>query len=463
MVASACLTLAAMQFLVWFKKRTAWGNLLFSTMAVATAAGAFSELWMMRAETPGQFATALRWHHVPVWLGIVSIVGFVQLHLRAGRPWLAWSACVLRTISLLLNFLMEQNLNYREIIGLRQVPFLGESVSVAEGVTNPWMLVGQMSLLLFLVFVTDATITVWRRGDRRRALVIGGGIVIFVLAATVQAVLVRWEIVRGPITISFFFMLVVAAVAYEMSHDVVRAAQLSDDLRESEEALRYSQADLRTLAGRLISAQEEALRRLSRELHDDLTQRLAVLAIEAGSLELQMKNEHGSLSAYAQKIALIKAQLIKVSEDVHHLSRQLHPSILDDLGLVRAIEAGCAEFMREQNIEITFSKEDVPDMISGDISLCLYRVVQEGLRNIATHSRANSCEIFLKGAGDTICLTVKDDGIGFDPLGVRQKPGLGLASMRERVQLIRGNFSIKSQPGKGTELNVCTPLTGGDF
>jgi hypothetical protein len=137
MVASACLTLAAVYLLVWCKKRTAWANLLFSLTAVATATMAFCELWMMRAETPGQFATALRWLHVPAFVIIVSLIGFVLFHMRAGRPWLAWTICTLRTVSLLLNFLTGQNLNYREVTVLRHIPFLGDSVSVAEGVSNP--------------------------------------------------------------------------------------------------------------------------------------------------------------------------------------------------------------------------------------------------------------------------------------------------------------------------------------
>jgi two-component system, LuxR family, sensor kinase FixL len=237
MVASACLTLAAMHLLVWSKRRAAWANALFSLTAVGTAAMAFCELWMMWAETPEQFATALRWLHFAAWVIVVTLVGFVRIHLRAGRPWLAWTVCTLRTLSLLLNFLVGQNLNYREVTRLRHIPFFGNSVSVAEGVSNPWMLVGQLSLLLWVVFVADAAITVWRRGDRRQALVVGGSIVFFVLAATVQAVLVLWEIVHWPITASLFYMGIVAAMGYEMTREVFRAAQLSVDLRESEERM----------------------------------------------------------------------------------------------------------------------------------------------------------------------------------------------------------------------------------
>ena len=237
MTASACLTLAAVNLLVWCKKRTEWANLLFSLTAAAAAGMAYCELWMMRAETPGQFGTALRWLHVAAWVIILSLIGFVLLYMRAGRPWLAWTICCLRTLSLLLNFLVGQNLNYREVTGLRHIPFLGEPVSVGEGVSNPWMLLGQLSLLLFVAFVADATVTVWRRGDRQQVLVTGGSIVFFVLAGTVQSILVLWEVVQWPYAPSLCFMGIVASMAYAMSREALRAAQLSDDLRESEERM----------------------------------------------------------------------------------------------------------------------------------------------------------------------------------------------------------------------------------
>ena len=237
MIASACLTLAAIYFLVWCQRRTVWAGLLFSLTSAAVAVYAIIELWMMRAETPAEFATALRWLHVPVWVLILSFVGFVRLHLRAGRPWLAWTICALRTLALLLNFLVGQNLNYREVTGLRHIPFLGESVSSGVGVSNPCMLVGQLGLLLLVVFVADAAITVWRRGDRRQALATGGSFLFFALAAIVDSVLVFWQIVDWPLTASFFFLGIVVAMGYEMSRETLRAAKLSDDLRESEERM----------------------------------------------------------------------------------------------------------------------------------------------------------------------------------------------------------------------------------
>ena len=129
MVASACLTLAAVHVLVWWMQRNAWANLLFALTAVATAGMAYCELLMMWAQTPGQFGTALRWVHVPAFALIVGLIGFVLVHLRAGRRWLAWAACGVRALSLLLDFLIDPNVNYREITGLRHIPFLGDSIS----------------------------------------------------------------------------------------------------------------------------------------------------------------------------------------------------------------------------------------------------------------------------------------------------------------------------------------------
>jgi PAS domain S-box-containing protein len=237
MVASACLTLAAMHLLVWCQKRTAWVNLFFSLTAVATAGMAFCELWLMRAETIGEFGRVVWWFQVPSWMAIVTLVVFVRLYLRAGRPWLAWAVCGVRTLSLILNFVITPNLTYREITALRHIPFLGESISVAEAVSNPWLLVGQASLLLLVIFIVDAALTVWRRTDQRQTRLLSGTIVFFAVAGMGQSVLALWGIIHMPITVSLFFMGIVAAMGLEFSKGVFHAAPLADNLRESEARL----------------------------------------------------------------------------------------------------------------------------------------------------------------------------------------------------------------------------------
>jgi len=248
MGAGACLTLAVIHIVVWWKDRTSRANLVFSVTAIAVAAFAAIEFAMMRAETPEQFGIAVRWVHVPVWVITVSLVIFVRLYLKAGRLWLAWAVVGLRTLSLILNFTLSPNINYRQMTALRHVSFLGESVSAPTGVPNPWMLVAQLSLLLLVIFVTDATIAAWRRGERRKALIVGGSIVLFTVAGTVQGITITWGIISMPLTASLFFQGLVAAMAWELSYDVLHAATLARRLEISEAGLRESEERFRIVA-----------------------------------------------------------------------------------------------------------------------------------------------------------------------------------------------------------------------
>jgi signal transduction histidine kinase len=223
--------------------------------------------------------------------------------------------------------------------------------------------------------------------------------------------------------------------------------------------LRRQEKDLSKLTGRIINAQEEELRRLSRELHDDLTQRLAALALDAALIERQLNPVQPQV---VQNLKDLRINLSEVAEEVHDLSRQLHPSILDDLGLVQAIQAECAAFTKKTGIDLSFTPHDFPDSVAQPLALCLYRVIREGLQNIAKHSGAAAASITLQGLSDGIRLLIQDKGIGFDPKEVKKKTGIGLSSMRERVRLINGTISFKSKPGQGTEIEVFIPLGGED-
>ena len=229
--------------------------------------------------------------------------------------------------------------------------------------------------------------------------------------------------------------------------------------KRAEAALRDSQLELQTLAGRLISSQEEELSRLSREFHDDFAQRLAAVAIETGTLEI-----HSTLleAPVREKIGHIKGQLINLSDDIHALSRELHPAILKDLGLERAVSSLCINFSDRENIRVECHFDAIPGDISPDTALCVYRVIQESLRNIAKHARARHVDIFLNRSANHLLATIEDDGAGFEPKCARHTPGIGLASMRERVQYVKGEFTIQSEPGHGTVINLSVPLRRGE-
>src|SRR6266576_1716498 len=244
-----CFTLAGIYLLVWFKQREKWEHLLFSCSALAAGVIAGFELASMQAETTAQCGAVLRWAHLPVWMLFVSLVWFVHLYLRAGRRWLVWTVCGLRTLVLVLNFLFTPNINYREITSLRHLSWWGgETVSAPVGVPNPWTLVGQLSVLLLLIFLVDATITVWRRGDRRRALIVGGSAISFITLALGQSALVIWGVIESPFFISFPYLGIVAAMGYELSSDLLRAAQLALQSQASEAALHESEARINLAA-----------------------------------------------------------------------------------------------------------------------------------------------------------------------------------------------------------------------
>jgi two-component system, LuxR family, sensor kinase FixL len=234
MVASACLTLGLVHSLVWWGRRVAWANLVFASTTVSAALFAACELWMMRAPTPEQYGEVLRWCHVPGSFLVISIVLFIRVYFQAGRPWLFWSACGVRSLALILNFVLSPNLNFLKITAVRHIPFLGEFVSIPVGVPSPWMLVGNLSFLLAIAFIADATITVWHRGERRRALFVGGSILFFSIASSSQTMLALWGLVNAPLAATPFYLCIVAVMEFELSRDMLRVQKLSDDLRESE-------------------------------------------------------------------------------------------------------------------------------------------------------------------------------------------------------------------------------------
>jgi two-component system, LuxR family, sensor kinase FixL len=242
MNAAACLTLAGIYLLVWCRQREDWVYFVLSCSAVAGAALTGFELAQLHAQTSEQYGALLRWVQFPVWVLVVSVVVFVRLYLRAGRPWLAWSVCGVRTLTLILNFIFIPNLSYREITSLKQVSWWGgETVSVPVGVTNPWVLVAQLSLLLLIIFFVDATITAWRRGDRQCALVVGGALIFFSVIAVGEVVLVVWGIIQAPFLACFAYLGVITAMGYEISSDLVRRAHLARQLQASEADLREAQ------------------------------------------------------------------------------------------------------------------------------------------------------------------------------------------------------------------------------
>jgi PAS domain S-box-containing protein len=231
--------------------------------------------------------------------------------------------------------------------------------------------------------------------------------------------------------------------------DITERKNAEHVIRESSVALEVSHREIQQLAGSLLTAHEDERRHLARELHDDLTQRLARLAIDAGRME--------SFAIAPEGLRQLRENLVRMSEDVHALSYRLHPSVLDDLGLVDALKTECDRVARHGELRVDIETSTASAVLGAEASLCLFRVAQEALSNAAHHAHASAVMVTLTSRSTGLQLAVSDNGSGFDPQRSRDHPSLGLASMRERVRLLQGEFDIESTPGHGTTVMAWVP------
>jgi signal transduction histidine kinase/ABC-type uncharacterized transport system substrate-binding protein len=249
---------------------------------------------------------------------------------------------------------------------------------------------------------------------------------------------VRWITTRGKF--------------YYTDHgDAVRMLGMAVDITERKQA----EEALTSFSGRLIEAQEEERRRIAREIHDDYSQRLAVLVIDLGTIA----NDIGQLNAETgQRLRELGDYASELGADLRILSHRLHSSTLESLGPVVGLRAFCEEFTDQQEIQVNFTHNDVPSGISKDASLCLFRILQEGLRNVKKHSGADRAEVRLEVVGEILHLSIADWGRGFDTKVRSREAGIGIRSMEERLRLLGGNLQIQARPTEGTRIDAWLPL-----
>lgn len=227
--------------------------------------------------------------------------------------------------------------------------------------------------------------------------------------------------------------------------------------KQAETALRNSEQQLRALAGSLLTAQENERRRVARELHDDVTQRLAFLSIELGKLGSEIPD---SLEETRARVRALQDQTLRVSGEVRRLSHGLHPSVIADFGLSVALEEYCQEFEKAQGVHVEFEGLVEDSELDASGATCLYRIAQESMRNAVNHGRATHVRVELSAGARSMQLRIKDNGLGFSTDGARTKTGLGVVSMQERIRLVNGNLVLSSKVGAGTEITASVPLTG---
>jgi len=212
---------------------------------------------------------------------------------------------------------------------------------------------------------------------------------------------------------------------------------------------------LSSVSSRLIEAQEQERTRIARDLHDDTNQRLALLAVQLGGLKKDIPDSNGEVLS---RIDQLQKHTSEIAADIQALSHELHSPKLEYLGIVAAMRGFCQEFGEKHKLDVDFKSHNLPSSVPSDVSLCLFRVMQEALHNAKKHSRASRFTVNLWGIPGEIHLTVSDTGVGFDPEAAMKGQGLGIVSMRERVRLVNGTISIASELMHGAEISVRVPM-----
>jgi signal transduction histidine kinase len=236
---------------------------------------------------------------------------------------------------------------------------------------------------------------------------------------------------------------------------ILSLASLTFYLLLTRKQLRQAQSAQARLSGMLINAGEHERSRVASELHDDFSQRLAVIALKVENLAETVSPLSEEADRQFHEIFDLVSE---VGTDLHTLSHRLHSSALESLGLVPAISALCKEFTSQQGIEVEFTSDDIPRLVHPNAALCIFRIVQEGLRNSKKHSGAQQALVSLRVSASRLIVSVLDKGCGFDMKELSHKDGLGVRTMEERIHLLGGKFKIQSTPGNGTTVTAWLPL-----
>jgi len=570
-ISGVYLALGLMYLRFWWDERSRHDYLAFTISCLSYALFSWFELGMMHSQTPGEYLFFAWWAFLPGTVAILGTAWFIRINL-GGRLWLFWTYFALRILALGLHLIMKNGVNFREVISVGQTTSFGETLGYPVAVPNPWMVLPHVSHLLLIIFSIDASVRLWRSGERRKALVFGTVFFLFGAAILVLAVGVLWGLVPLPMFGSVPILFIIAAMLYYLNYDMHRAAMLSEKLEErdsrltetldqlqlaaaaanvgmwtrkigeekmwfSEKAgeiwgfsstdeytreyfvqkmhpadremffttlrevdggkdefqleyrirskdggirwihsrgkvdvvdgsriirgaivditnLKIAEEAVRELSHRLMKAQEEERARLARELHDDLSQSISLLSVQLTIL----RNEPRDLDYVQDQLDQSISDIERLSRDVRRISHELHPAILDQLGLEAALKNFCSDLAAAHSVRIDFEAEDLPRDLPLDISLCLYRVTQESLQNVMKHSAATSAKVRIVSVDGKVHLVVSDNGNGFDSAAAKIKDALGLINIDERVRAVKGKANIISAVGEGTRIEVHIPV-----
>lgn len=468
-VAGAALTLALVHGILWLLDRRNLASLAFCVLAVSVAAMAFTELGMMHAASPAQYGQWVRWFHLPNYFAIAGLVAFIHLQFGTGRPWLAAAIIALRSLLVITNFLVAPNVNWREIVALERIPFLGEEISViGKAVARPTAWLGMAASLLLVAYVVDASLRLWQRGDRearRKVLIIGGGVLAFLVLAIAQSQLVVWQVLRMPVLVTPPFLILMLAMTYQLCRDIVESARRS----------REAQLQRRQLAH---LSRVSVLGQLSGGIVHELRQPLTAILSNAQAAQHFLANKNADpqlLGEILQDIVAADQRAVEIIRRLQTLFRRGESSFeaLDVNGLARDVLRIVNSDLVVRGVQVAMDLEEPLAPIEGDrveLQQVLLNLVMNACEAMAELPEGERRLVIRTRAGEAgqLQISVEDNGPGFpaeqyerlfEPFYTtkQQGLGLGLSICRTIVRSHRGRLWGSSTADRGAVFHVLLP------
>lgn len=466
MCASACLMLALMHMVLWLKYSQNTVYLLSTLMALAASASAMLELGLLSTQSLDVYILLIRWENLAIFMILVPMVWFVQIYFNSARRWLAVLITLLWSLGILINFLSPYSLTFSTIDELKQLPaFWDELFTVPSGTENPWKLLADIASLLVLVYVGDATLRSWRQAKQQEALVIGGGIVFFIIAAGIHTPLVDAGIVHTPYMISFAFLAIVATMSYQLVSEAIRARRYAQELHQTRRHL--DQLTRSNLLGECTTV-------LAHELNQPLT---AILSNAQAARRYLAAN-----STEHEEIAEILDDIIRDDKRASELIQRLR-SMLQNKQLVRerfdlndaiheTVDLLGSEF-KAKNISISENyTAGIPEVYAGRIEI--QQVILNLLVNAATamsdiSGQDRIISIRTRAADGTVTVNIQDAGCGlsndtdkslFNTLYFDSKEGLGmgLTICRRIIETYGGRIWAQNAETGGALFSFTLPV-----
>jgi signal transduction histidine kinase len=463
--AGAALTVAGAHGALWLLDRRVHADLALCVVALAVAGLAVTELGMMHSVLASEYGDWVRWFHVPSFFAVAGLVAFVHLQFGTGRVWLAGLVVGLRALLLLLNFLLDPNLNWSEISGLRTIYFLGEPVSVVGDavVRRPLQWLATLASLLFIVYVADALATAWRGRDRetrRKAMVICGAMLVFITLAILESQLVVWNLLHMPVVVAPLFLIPVAAITYEMNRALAAAARMERETARLRDELAHA-------------SRVKMVGQLSAVLAHELAQPLTSILANAQAAQLMLRTGKLDVSELLAILADICAAdrhadaIIERARGFLKRSRSELQAVSVD-AVARDVLALVQRDAANQGITLELSiPQDLPPIRADrvQISQVLLNLVVNAMDAVGAADRAGERKVGIRathGRGQ-VEIAVTDSGAGipqemlprlFDAFVTTKQAGLGigLALSRSIVQAHGGDLHAESTPGGGATL-----------